>query len=405
MVAAGIKPGEQRTEVGIIPEDWNVGTLGDSFNICNNLRLPISEFQRRKMQGPYPYYGPTGVQDYINEYRVDGKYALIGEDGDHFLKWRDQPMTLLVKGKFNVNNHAHLVKGTKNLTEWFYWYFAHRDISKYLTKQGAGRLKLNKKALKKIPCAIPSPSEQNTISNILTDADILIRKLDQLISKVSNIRLGTIQSLVTGKKRLSGFDKPWKEKNLEELGKFKGGNGFPLIYQGKTEGAFPFFKVSDMNNLGNEIFMKYSNNYISEVIRDEIGFFVFPAHTIVFAKIGAAIFLERKKILLRDSCLDNNMMGYIVDTSKTNLKFLYYVMHNIKLGKLVSTTALPSLKGQEIGQLSTFIPSDQEEQAAISQVLTDIDAELNELKKKREKHIMIKKGMIQQLSTGKIRVK
>ncbi len=48
---------------------------------------------------------------------------LIGEDGDHFLKWRSQPMTLLAEGKFNVNNHAHLVKGTKNLTEWFYWYF------------------------------------------------------------------------------------------------------------------------------------------------------------------------------------------------------------------------------------------------------------------------------------------
>jgi len=147
MVTEIIKSEYKETEVGNIPKDWNVGYVGDSFQICNNLRLPISEDTRKKMVGPYPYYGPTGVLGYINEYRVSGEYALIGEDGDHFLKWRNQPMTILVRGKFNVNNHAHLVKGTENLTEWFYWYFFHRDISQNLTKQGAGRLKLTKESL------------------------------------------------------------------------------------------------------------------------------------------------------------------------------------------------------------------------------------------------------------------
>jgi len=142
----------QKTEVGWIPKDWDVQNVGDAFEICNNLRLPISRTNREKMIGIYPYYGPTGIQGYINEYRVDGEYALIGEDGDHFLKWRNQPMTLLVNGKFNVNNHAHLVKGIKNLTKWFYWYFANKDISQHLTKQGAGRLKLTKKELSKIHC-------------------------------------------------------------------------------------------------------------------------------------------------------------------------------------------------------------------------------------------------------------
>jgi type I restriction enzyme S subunit len=152
-----INPGYLRTEVGVIPEDWHVECVGDAFEVCNNLRLPISRSARKDMVGDYPYYGPTSIQGWINEFRVEGEYALIGEDGDHFLKWRSQPMTLLVRGKFNVNNHAHLVRGTSHLTAWFYWYFCNRDITASLTRQGASRYKLNKATLLKLPCPLPPP--------------------------------------------------------------------------------------------------------------------------------------------------------------------------------------------------------------------------------------------------------
>ena len=118
-----------------IPTDWNVSTVGEAFEICNNLRFPISEEERKKIQGPFPYYGPTRIQDYINNYRIEGKYVLIGEDGDHFLKWKELPMTLLVEGKFNVNNHAHVIKGSNNLTEWFFYYFNHKELTPYLTRK------------------------------------------------------------------------------------------------------------------------------------------------------------------------------------------------------------------------------------------------------------------------------
>ena len=62
------------------------------------------------MQGAYPYYGPTSVLDFISEHRLDGEYVLIGEDGDHFLKYSKWNMTQLVSGKFNVNNHAHVMR-------------------------------------------------------------------------------------------------------------------------------------------------------------------------------------------------------------------------------------------------------------------------------------------------------
>jgi type I restriction enzyme S subunit len=126
------RPAYKQTEVGVIPEDWDVRAVGDAFEIRNQLRQPISQSVRERMVGAYPYYGPTSVQGWINEYRIEGEHALIGEDGDHFLKWRDQTMTLLVTGRFNVNNHAHIVRGINNLTSWFYWFFANRDITSYL---------------------------------------------------------------------------------------------------------------------------------------------------------------------------------------------------------------------------------------------------------------------------------
>ena len=112
----------------LIPSDWEMSTVGEAFEICNNLRLPISEEERKKIKGEFPYYGPTKIQDYINEYRIEGRYALIGEDGDHFLKWRELPMTLLVEGRFNVNNHAHIILGVDNLTDWFFYFFNHSRI-------------------------------------------------------------------------------------------------------------------------------------------------------------------------------------------------------------------------------------------------------------------------------------
>ncbi len=168
---------------GGVPEGWEVKAVGIAFQICNQLRYPINEEERKKISGVFPYYGPTKIQDFINEYRVEGKYALIGEDGDHFLKWKELPMTLLVEGKFNVNNHAHLIRGINNLTEWFYYYFNHRELTPYLTRQGAGRYKLTKEALCKMPIPLPPLPEQRAIATCLSTWDTAIQKCTELLAQ------------------------------------------------------------------------------------------------------------------------------------------------------------------------------------------------------------------------------
>jgi type I restriction enzyme S subunit len=135
------------------------------------------------MEGPYPYYGPTGRLDSIADFRLDGTFALIGEDGDHFLDVEKKPQTILVSGKFNVNNHAHVIESTDMCSaEWFYNYFRHRSLTPFLTRQGAGRYKLNKAALQEIPIILPPAEQQSAINALFREWATAIQKTEQLIA-------------------------------------------------------------------------------------------------------------------------------------------------------------------------------------------------------------------------------
>lgn len=245
--------------------------------------------------------------------------------------------------------------------------------------------------------------EQRAIAEALSDVDGLIAALDKLIAKKRAIKQAAMQQLLTGKTRLPGFSGEWETKRLGEIGRFRGGNGFPTKYQGGAAGDYPFFKVSDMNNEGNETFMQVANNYISETVRKQLGATAFPANSIVFAKVGAAVFLERKKILAKPSCIDNNMAAFTLDNASTNHRFIHYVLLNMKLGDLVTTTALPSLSGRVLSAIEIRLPA-VPEQTAISTVLSDMDAEIAALEARRDKTRAIKQGMMQQLLTGRIRL-
>ena len=190
----------KETELEWVPREWEVTTIGACCEISNNLRKPISAEEREYIKGEYAYYGCTGILDFIDEYRVDGKYVIIGEDGDHFLKFSRQEMTLLISGRFNVNNHAHIVSGGAScLTEWFHCYFVHRDITYYLTRQGAGRFKLKKETLLQMPMILPNLIEQAEIYFRYTSINEKQKKEKVLLSKLILQKKGLMQDLLTGK--------------------------------------------------------------------------------------------------------------------------------------------------------------------------------------------------------------
>src|SRR5690625_3078682 len=119
--------------------------------------------------------------------------------------------------------------------------------------------------------------------------------------------------------------KKWQTVQLKDVGIFISGNGFPKNYQGQYQGKYPFYKVSDMNLPGNEKSMKKSINYIDEKERKKIGARIIPSNSIVFAKVGAAVYLERKRKTKYESCIDNNMMAFVPDEEILNINYAYYL--------------------------------------------------------------------------------
>ena len=386
-----LKPGYKQTEAGVIPEDWEVKPVEEAFDICNSLRLPISQDVRKTMTGEYPYYGPTSIQGFINEYRVDGEYALIGEDGDHFLKWRNTTMTLLVSGKFNVNNHAHIVKGSKNLTSWFYYYFSHKDLTEYLTRQGAGRYKLTKSALFGIPCVLPPLPEQRAIATALSDLDALLAAQDQLIAKKRDIKQAMMQQLLTGKQRLPGFSGEWEVKRLGEIAAINMGQSpNSANYNRRGKGISLIQGNADIEN--RETVQRVWTTQITK--QCDKGDLILT----VRAPVGAVA------IVSEPSCLGRGVCSLkAVDTDQ---RFLFYTLvFNESAWKVLEQgSTFTSANSAQVASFSVPIAPRIEEQTAIAAVLSDMDAEIDALQQRRDKTQMLKQGMMQELLTGRTRL-
>lgn len=269
--------------------------------------------------------------------------------------------------------------------------------------QGIKVLSISKTAIGDTVIKYPSFDEQKRIVSALLGVDELIGALDEAIAKKRQIKEGLMQQLLTGKTRLHGYDEEWKSHELRSLGKFASGNGFPLSYQGNTNGDYPFFKVSDFNNKGNEREMCTANNYITKSVARLLSCNIIPKNSIFIAKICAAIFLERKRITKSACCIDNNTFAFIPNQSIEPL-FALYLFQRIKIGDYAEATALPAVSLTKLGGHQVFIPESTDEQVAISNILKSSDAEIQSLEAERDKYILIKQGMMQELLTGKTRL-
>ena len=196
----------------------------------------------------------------------------------------------------------------------------------------------------------------------------------------------------------------WEMVRLSDVGTFKSGSGFPLNAQGKTTGRYPFFKVSDFSNQGNDRTLNRANHYIDESDRQRIGARVFQPGTIAFAKIGAAIFLERKRLIEQESCLDNNMAGYTLQNERVSRDLILANLQQFSLGSLVASTALPAIGSGELNSIAFPMPSSPDEQQAIAAALSDADGVVAGLERVIAKKRLIKQGAMQDLLTARRRL-
>lgn len=165
-------------------ENFSLKPLASLANIYDSMRIPVKKADRKP--GPYPYYGASGIVDYVDSYIFDGEYLLLAEDGEN-LRSQNLPIAFMATGKFWVNNHAHILQG-KNGNNTLYLCYALKiaDIGSYLS--GSTRPKLTQRDMKRISVSCADPEEQHAIAHILGSLDDKIelnRRMNQTLQAMA----------------------------------------------------------------------------------------------------------------------------------------------------------------------------------------------------------------------------
>ena len=218
-----LKPGYKQTEVGVIPEEWEVKPLAAVVDFLDGRRRPVKDSDRAKMRGDIPYYGASGIVDYVNDHLFDEELILLGEDGENILS-RNCRLAFKISGKAWVNNHAHVLKPKSSMKlDYLVEFLESQDYAQHNT--GTAQPKLNKAVCSALPVPCPPLPEQRAIAEALSDVDALLGALDRLIAKKRDLKPAAMQQLLTGRQtRLPGFHGEWEVKRLGDVAHIKTGS-------------------------------------------------------------------------------------------------------------------------------------------------------------------------------------
>lgn len=229
-------------------QGWEIKKLGEVCEILDHLRVPITKKDRQS--GIYPYYGASGVQDYVNSYLFDGRYLLVGEDG---AKWgTNDKSAYIIEGKSWVNNHAHILKIDKEVNDKLIeYYLVFKDLNEFIT--GAIVPKLTQQALRNIPIPVPPISEQEHIVEELDLLSSVIEKQKQQLKEYDTLAQSIFYTMfgdpITN-------EKGWEVRKLHEISTLINGRAYQqqeLLESGK-------YKVLRVGN-----FFTNSNYYYSDL--------------------------------------------------------------------------------------------------------------------------------------------
>ena len=198
----------------------------------------------------------------------------------------------------------------------------------------------------------------------------------------------------------------WEVGALKRFAWFKSGAGFPVAEQGRRNYEIPFLKVSDMTRPGNEVWTEMTESTVSRATATRLGAFVFPAGSIIFPKVGGALLTNKRRLLRRPSCIDNNVMGCIV--SEADINYAFILLQQLDLGRLAKPGPVPAIGEGEVRAIRGPLPP-LPEQVAIGRYLDHADRRIRRYIRAKQKLITLleeqKQAIIHRAVTGRIDVR
>ena len=443
----------KQTEVGMIPSDWEVTTIGDFCKVYDGTHqtpnyvdfgipfysvenVSADDFEHTKYISLKEY---TQISKRANIVKGDILMTRIGSIGVcKYVDWN-------CKAGFYVS--LALLKCNDSVDARFICHLSNsenfkREIELHSLLTAIPQ-KINLGPISNVRIALPPTiEEQQRIANALSDVDTLIANLEKLIAKKKNIKQGAMQQLLTGKKRLPGFgsdertgSRPtderrkechsersakreveessgykmtelglipndWEVKTISQVGKIIGGGTPSTFNSAYWNGSVQWFTPAELSKAGK--YVSKSERTITKLGVENCSAKILPAGTILLttrASIGTSA------ILKAPACTNQGFQSLVVNSENSN-EFLYYLLSTKvdEMMSLASGSTFLEISPKKLGGIQLQIPSSRAEQTAIANVLSDMDTEIATLETKLTKYRTLKTGMMQQLLTGKIRL-
>ena len=413
-----VPKGYKRTKAGVVPIEWEEVRIGDVLTQrktlqCVSKDAPLLSFTIE--EGVIdPADKKSNKRDFLIKDITTKKFALT-EVGDIIYNPANLKFGAIHRNNLRrgvVSPIYGIFYGAQNST--FMGHLLHNqrfiDYAKIYAEGTVEKLKtLSADTFKKLKITLSSLKEQEKIAEILAAQDKLIelqqKKIDELkrLKKVYLSKMFPKKGCNVPEIRFPGFTAPWEQRKLGEVGKARSGVGFPDTEQGGTIGV-PFFKVSDMNSDGNENEMTVANNYVTaEQIAAHRWSPIEELPAIFFAKVGAAVMLNRKRLCRFPFLLDNNTMAYSLSSTECDADFAKALFETIDLTSLVQVGALPSYNAGDVEAMAISMPS-LSEQGQIGEFFKQLDNLITLHQRKLDEEQKKKKSLMQLLLTGIVRV-
>lgn len=386
MIAEGYKD----TEIGVIPVEWEVVRLGQILNV----QTGKMNAQDQVENGKYHFFTrATNVQK-IDSYAYDTEALFIAGEGNFAVKYYN--------GKFNLHQRTYMLTANDNQNLKFIQNAIQPRLEKLVsTSVGSTVQSLRKPIIEDLKIPLPPLKEQEKIADILSTADAKIDAVAIQIDKVQTLKKGLLQRLLSEgighskfkDSELGKIPESWEISKLENLVNIISGQS-PSKFN-LTGSEYKFFKVNQLN-----FCEKYLTN--SEYAFDEEIDNLLDVGTIIFPKRGASIFTNKVRILTHKSFIDTNLMGLITKDTLNNM-FLYYWLIEFELSNIADTSSIPQINNKHINPLKIPFPP-LEEQKQIADILSTADEKSEVLRAKKEKYETLKKGLLQKLLSGEVRV-
>ena len=300
--------------------EWEKKKLEECVDFLDGLRKPIKSEDRKSEKGLYPYYGASGIIDYIDGFIFDGEYILLSEDGANIID-RNYRVAFIAKGKIWVNNHAHVLQPHNGFDINFLSETLER-LNYAVYNTGTTMPKLNQEVCRNINLKIPATKEQNKIGNLLSLLNERIATQNKIIEDLKKLKSAIIDYAI------SSIDADFiKFSSLYEIA---GEGGTPTTSNASfyDNGKIPFIKIDDLKKK----YLTENKDFITELGLQKSSAWLVPSRSILFSN-GATI--GEITITTYPVCTKQGILG-IVPKSNIDVEFLYYFMSSSYFKKAIS---------------------------------------------------------------------